>query len=199
MYLPKVSQLSLLLVLLVFSSCDDDFSLFPPVETEEDEPITEIPIPPQNPNGNDDPATVDVDPELQIYYSSFVAEALERGWEVDVSHVSGAFTELNGDAAGVCSFSPSHANEITIDRSIWNSISGNLKELIMYHELGHCVLYRDHREAASNGTCLSIMRSGIGGCFDNYNINTREAYLDELFDPDFFNELLTLQQNPNGL
>jgi hypothetical protein len=54
--------------------------------------------------------------------------------------------------------------------------------MVVFHELGHCYLGRGHSEETHpNGVCKSIMRSGNGGCFDNYNSTTREAYLDELF------------------
>ena len=55
--------------------------------------------------------------------------------------------------------------------------------MIFFHELGHCVLFRGHREDVNqNGSCVSIMRSGIEECWDNYRSTTREIYLDELFD-----------------
>jgi len=69
-----------------------------------------------------------------------------------------------------------------IDKAFFNQTSELLKEMVIFHELGHCVLFRGHREATySNGTCASIMRSGVEGCRDNYRASTRAAYLDELF------------------
>jgi len=62
-----------------------------------------------------------------------------------------------------------------------------IKELIVFHELGHCFLQRGHREdALPNGACVSIMRSGIEDCLDNYTSETRSFYIDELFDPGSF-------------
>jgi hypothetical protein len=58
-----------------------------------------------------------------------------------------------------------------------------MKEYIVFHELGHCVLNRPHTEDSfSNGVCSSIMRSGNGGCYDYYNRFTRQYYVDELFE-----------------
>ncbi|MEL6124666.1 MAG: hypothetical protein AAFR14_13205, partial [Bacteroidota bacterium] len=56
------------------------------------------------------------------------------------------------------------------------------REYIIFHELGHCVLFRDHVDACfANNTWTSIMRSGHGSCFDNYTSRTRPYYIDELF------------------
>ena len=53
---------------------------------------------------------------------------------------------------------------------------------IVFHELGHCVLVRDHLDDAdSEGNCLSMMHSGLGDCEFRYNGSTRNVYLDELF------------------
>jgi len=55
------------------------------------------------------------------------------------------------------------------------------KERLVFHELGHCVLNRSHLETVgTDGHCLSIMNSAQR-CSDNYNAQTREKYLDELF------------------
>ena len=60
----------------------------------------------------------------------------------------------------------------------------------VFHELGHLVLYRDHRNDQYGGTfCLSIIRASQAFCRDSYNENTPEAFLDELFDTRFFNEV----------
>ena len=56
------------------------------------------------------------------------------------------------------------------------------KEFIIYHELGHCFLDRDHLdEANADGSCVSIMHSNPGVCFFELKSENREDYLDELF------------------
>jgi len=84
--------------------------------------------------------------------------------------------------AGTCSFSSHAPNHIVIDETFFNQTSELYKEMVIFHELGHCVLFRGHNEAThAAGTCASIMRSGIEGCRDNYRTTTRKSYLDELF------------------
>jgi len=53
--------------------------------------------------------------------------------------------------------------------------------LLVFHELGHCSLNLGHQEDKVGGICQSIMRSGLGGCVDNYNATNRSDYLDDLF------------------
>lgn len=78
-----------------------------------------------------------------------------------------------------------------MDETFWNTTSDRGKEFVVFHELGHCFLLRNHLEDTFlGGTCTSIMRSGTGSCRDNYGRLTRETYLDELFDEDRARDLL---------
>ncbi|MFK7979626.1 MAG: putative metallopeptidase, partial [Saprospiraceae bacterium] len=44
--------------------------------------------------------------------------------------------------------------QIVIDEKFWKRSSELSKELIVFHELGHCVLERNHfDEKSGNGTC----------------------------------------------
>jgi hypothetical protein len=126
-----------------------------------------------------------VDPELWTYYSSFEAEAAQRGLEYDLNtlQISGEIKEIHEDGvAGSCKFGSHINNEVTIDKSFWNNSSDLYKEFVVFHELGHCVLLRDHEESADgSGRCLSIMRSGLTNCKDSYTLQNRKRFLDELF------------------
>ena len=127
----------------------------------------------------------DVDPELWPFYQEFEEQAALRGLLVDLNEfgVTGVIEELNPDGvAGQCTYG-SHVADVAIDQSFWeNSNSVYFKEMVVFHELGHCFLHRGHEEAVlPNGTCASIMRSGVEDCRDNYGPQTRSAYLDELF------------------
>ena len=129
-----------------------------------------------------------VDAELWTYFQRFEDEALARGIEVDLNDfdITANIEMLDGDnVAGQCSYHPINPNHITIDEDFWEIASDLLKEMIVFHELGHCYLFRDHREDAyTTGRCVSIMRSGLSNCRDGYNTNTRATYLDELFHPE---------------
>ncbi|UZR94457.1 hypothetical protein [Chondrinema litorale] len=136
-----------------------------------------------------------VDEKLWIYFNRFEEEALKRSIQVDLrfAGITGEIIDLEEEhVAGKCRFNPLRQSHLEIDLTYWNSSSDKNKEFVIFHELGHCYLFRDHREALNNdGTCISLMRSGIGECTDNYNANTRAVYIDELFNEEFTGELLS--------
>lgn len=134
-----------------------------------------------------------VNEELWPYFARFEAEALQRGIFVDLreAQITAEIEQIEDDGvAGKCRYSSHFPNHVTIDKAFWDSTSDLGREFVVFHELGHCDLGRDHRESTNaDGTCKSLMRSGLNGCRDNYRSNTRAAYLDELFDPAFQNEI----------
>ena len=126
-----------------------------------------------------------VDEELWPYYREFEAQAALHGLEIDLnSFGTGIIEELNPNGvAGQCTYGTHQLADVVIDESFWNNArSYLLREMVVFHELGHCYLHRGHEEGVlSNGACASIMRSGLEECIDNYNSETRGRYLDELF------------------
>lgn len=124
---------------------------------------------------------------LWTHFEVFEEEARERGYEVDLAqaNIHGSIEVINdGDVAGVCSYGGGQRHrDVTIDKSFWNRASHNYREYIVFHELGHCFLFRDHYEAClTNRTYASLMRSGNGSCRDNYTASTRDYYINELFE-----------------
>lgn len=73
-------------------------------------------------------------------------------------------------------------NHIEIDRSYWNNASKIKRKALIYHELGHCILYRImHTEGfRSDGCHSSIMAARITSkyCLKN----NWKYYIKELFD-----------------
>lgn len=127
-----------------------------------------------------------VDAELWMYFQRFEVAAAERGIEIDLvaSGITGSIKDLNlGNVVGMCNHNPSSPNHVVIDEAFWMRSSTLKKEMIIFHELGHCYMGLEHRDGAnSNGVCKSIMRSGMGGCMDMYTQNNRGGYHDELFE-----------------
>lgn len=127
-----------------------------------------------------------VDPELRTYFQRFEDEARARGLSVDLteSGISGEIVEIEDrHVLGQCFYPRSSPNRVTVDQTFWSRGSDLFREFVVFHELGHCFLFRPHLEQQlSNGACVSIMRSGNGTCLDNYNFRTRNSYVDELFD-----------------
>jgi len=129
--------------------------------------------------------TTTVAVSLQDYFDRFEAEGIARGYDIDLAaaNIMGQIEEIDEEhVAGQCSYGGGHPSEIVIDAAFWNVASDLLKEMVVFHELGHCYLHRGHEEGIfSNGTCQSLMRSGVEDCQDNYTGQTREYYIDELF------------------
>jgi hypothetical protein len=132
------------------------------------------------------PTYPEVEQALWDFFQHFEYEAAIRGYEVDLAAagITAKVAEITEEhVAGQCSYGAAIGRNIIIDETFWNSNASLLyKEMVVFHELGHCFLGLGHNEGLlSNGTCASIMRSGAGDCRDNYHAASRSYYLDELF------------------
>ena len=142
---------------------------------------------------------------IRPHVERFLLEAEKRGVFLDISKLSVEFdTDINistGDnqqtVVGSCNRS-TNLQLVRIDtlNSLW-LLSGNLgREEIIFHELGHCLLGRQHRDdKLLSGDYASIMRT-VGllqyGDLNQYTslflnptglkAHRRDYYLDELFD-----------------
>ena len=102
------------------------------------------------------------------------------------TNISTTFGPMDDKHAGIChSWSDGH-REITINKKYWDNYSDKQREQLIFHELGHCALNRDHNDATitMNDTVCpeSIMRSKIFNLFEiaycyNYDYG---HYLQEL-------------------
>ena len=163
------------LVVFVNSCSDDESDLVGEVETRPEEIGYE-----------------NVDEALWVYFERFEEEAAERGLIIDLneSEIVAMIGPLEGEnVAGQCTYSTAFPNEVVLDEAFWEAASDAEKEMVVFHELGHCQLARAHREDVnSRNQCVSIMNSGTINCRIIYVLN-REAYLDELFDEMFFDTI----------
>lgn len=135
----------------------------------------------------DDEFPVVVDSRLQALFDQFVAEGAERGVIVDFDMipVSGRIEAIDeANVKGQCIHNSARPEELRIDESFWNGASNIEREFVVFHELGHCYLKRSHLDTENpDGTCFSMMHGGTSGCTNTYSTATREALLDELFNP----------------
>jgi len=94
------------------------------------------------------------------------------------------FGDLPDTKAGSCSFATS---SIMIDKKSWQGRDQPEREHLIFHELGHCILQRHHRnEDSSSNECFSYLRGSeqdFSCSLNLYSAYWREYYLDELFDP----------------
>lgn len=163
----NVSQFFYLIAFILFTSC---IAENPTVEIPLEEPTQDV--------------FLNVDQRLVPYFTEFEKEAANRGlqYNLDALEITGVIESISEDGvAGTCQYG-NHIHHVTVDENFWNNASNRFREFVVFHELGHCVLFRDHTEEAfENGICISIMRSGLGDCRDAYIQQNRSYYLDELF------------------
>lgn len=124
-----------------------------------------------------------VDERLHEHFRKFQEEGKKRGIKVDLErlNVAGSIEKINvRGVVGLCNIN--NDNKVIIDEDFWQRSSYSSKELIVFHELGHCYLQLSHSTKASDsGVCKSIMRPGDGSCLDFYNAQTRTKLIDDLF------------------
>lgn len=136
------------------------------------------------------PKTYEVPAIIQPYIDAFEQEAAARGVELSIDNLIVEFESdlQGGDAAGLCTFASQNnpTPHVRLDTTSFNW-RNNLyhREILVFHELGHCILNRLHRDdLLPNGNIASMMRSTgeqiYGGSLNAFK---RDYYLDELFDP----------------
>lgn len=119
------------------------------------------------------------DPVFQPYINSFVSDARAHEVTVDTSTLAIYWHNFGWSrAVADCDM----AGTIRMGIKYWNSADDIERLLVLYHEMGHCVLGRYHDTALlPNGQPASIMNP--------YNIDEavfladRDYYLTELFSP----------------
>lgn len=128
---------------------------------------------------------VETDAELLPYFELFAEEAAKRGFDVDyeAERIEGLIQDIpESSIQGQCFHNERIPKKVVIDVDYWNNANKLEKEFIIYHELGHCFLNRDHLDDSDiQGNCISIMHSNPGACRFTLTNGNREEYLDELF------------------
>jgi len=139
-----------------------------------------------------------IHPDFQPIVDLFVSEAAQRGVEIKLDNLILRYdSDLSESICGQCnslSDPDKVQKEIQVNSDPCWVFSQELEALI-FHELGHCILQRQHlADTLPNGDPKSMMvQSDItvyGPCryvFDDpancNNLHKREYYIDELFDP----------------
>jgi hypothetical protein len=137
----------------------------PPTPTPTPTP-TQSPTPTPSPS----PPTIPVselyegDAAFAPYVEKFVADAALQGVDLvaemradPVVIQMGSLDYLGSGVIGLCETGYG-GRTVTLDPDFWGRISDTQDELLMHHELGHCILYRPHRSTLlSTGREASIM------------------------------------------
>ena len=102
---------------------------------------------------------------------------------------------------GVCIKYPDGTREVILKQSWWEGSSEAMKEVIVFHELGHCRLGRSHNNETSLGFTsvmvkISVMNSVVPSSY--FYEMFRDEYLKELFlnsDSEILNSLEATNSN----
>ena len=162
-----------LLILLAFltASCDTN-------EPEEEEWIT----------------PEEAIPEIEDHVATFLEEAAARNKTDSLFHPANlrieVFDTIRVDGETLCGyggFVPAEEEpsiQIATNRGCWDRSDWD-REILVFHELGHALLGRGHKDKSlPNGLRASIMYGGtIFGLYSEMRSDHRQYYVDELFDP----------------
>lgn len=128
----------------------------------------------------------EIAPEFSQLVSQFEADATARGVNVRVGAsirfgipAGGIQSVQNVPVEGRCEWGLFGATRtIYIDRALWDIGLTNLQTVVLYHELGHCELNREHVEGV-----VSIMNAEVSQASAEFlHPEKQAALLDELFE-----------------
>jgi len=141
-----------------------------------------------------------IHPEFRLFIEDFIEEGKKRGVELDIKEMEAFLVNefsKEPSRSTVCGFGwwnyehNGRRIEILNSENCWGNRTYIEKENIIFHELGHAFLARNHiSDTLPNRYAKSIMCSPFdGGCSSNYttyydNPSLRSYFLDELFNED---------------
>ncbi len=147
---------------------------------------------------NDPDPVLNIPTEVQPYIDAFVAEAKKRGLDIKIDNLIVEFVKDEGDfVCGRCKNLTSRQKNIVLTSNpvCWKDASAQSRESLVFHELGHCYLSRNHKSTKfADGSYTSLMNPDD---VDTYSIcqyvitgngkdcdkrPRRQYYIDELFD-----------------
>ncbi len=127
--------------------------------------------------------TLEEKEEFTPYLNRFLAYSKQNGRDLSAS-VNVTYGNLQGKHLGVCEEAWLQTPHVEINRAAWGASPESTKEMMLFHELGHCLLGRSHIDTkVSAGPSLipsSIMGShGVPGrLYEQF----QDYYLTELFN-----------------
>jgi hypothetical protein len=104
------------------------------------------------------------------YAYDFRSEAAKRGVEVILADVYIEYHVLDAKTLADCRGGSDKI--IRVDPVKWETLTEAQREVLMYHEFGHCLLDKDH-------TPYTIMQSTLLNA--DYYVGNKESLLDQLF------------------
>lgn len=119
-----------------------------------------------------------INSEIQPYYDAFAADAALHNIDLNTRYTLSA--DFSGRNIGVMAQaklnSPRAHAHLIINRVAWDTLSSEQRKIVVYHELGHALLFRPHQEYS-----LSIMNSNM--ISEANFIDNEQTLIKELFLP----------------
>lgn len=139
----------------------------------------------KNPSSPNIPQSLsyEVPEDVDLIVKLFIQEALDRGINLSSNNLNVHFKSNLGFSGSITYYGlckkENGVPTIILDSFFWNyTASPILKEMLIFHELGHCWLHRGHENSK-----LSLMDATVIGEVNSYNyLNFRKEVLDELFN-----------------
>lgn len=121
-----------------------------------------------------------INSQLEPYYRSFLTEAHTRNKGL-IKHfkVTLEFAPMDGKNLGMCRNVMGLQPLVQINPTHWQKLNHFQKEMVVYHELAHCLLLKGHGIHGIPHNEYTLMSKRLFSETD-YIMN-REAYLQELF------------------
>jgi len=106
------------------------------------------------------------------YIASFQIEAASRGIATHVNSLIVRYGEnMKSTTAATCTYGD--GGLIEVNPRVWSDLSDITREILLFHELGHCILYKDHDDSQ-----LGIMNKIL---LPGYIGKSRAEYLEDFF------------------
>jgi hypothetical protein len=121
--------------------------------------------------------------EFKPYVDAFEAVSQVEGAPTQVEDLIIKFGDLpNPRERGACEIVGDRTPTITISKTKWGKLDEYERQQLLFHEMGHCVLGQEHRDAKdADGIAVSMMNPYA---IDSYTYAEREEqYHHELFNP----------------
>lgn len=132
---------------------------------------------------------VDDAEDLDVYMRLFAVEAEKRGLNININRL---FFDLRlkmvdqfrpsyerEGVIGLCSYE-ANTNTVYISRRAWDAYDSLQREMLIFHEFGHCVLGLEHDEATNYESVPDDLMYPVN--FSSvYYARERDAYLTRLF------------------
>lgn len=126
-----------------------------------------------------DAPTAPLEP-IEPYHQAFRTLGASFGAAFLNASVSFSLRGFFGSTVGLCRMSSSGRNRIELSDSAWGRGSNTFREMLVFHELGHCLLGRGHKNTRhSSGRPESLMNSSLFS--ERTYLANRDLYLKELF------------------